>query len=279
MNIRLSILALLAASVSVKAQVTPPKPYGVLPSERQLQWHEKEMYVLVHFTPTTFENKEWGYGDADPSIFNPTQFDARQIVSAVRAGGFKGLILVAKHHDGFALWPTKTTTYNISRSPFRDGKGDMVKEFADACRAGGLSFGVYCSPWDRNSPVYGTPEYVRIYREQLRELYTNYGPLFMSWHDGANGGDGYYGGARTSRKIDRSVYYGWDTTWAMTRSLQPGAAIFSDIGWDVRWVGNERGEAAPTSWSTYTPQPLPGKTKAGPGEAAPKRMVLSPGRR
>ena len=266
MNIRLSILALLAASVSVKAQVTPPKPYGVLPSERQLQWHEKEMYVLVHFTPTTFENKEWGYGDADPSIFNPTQFDARQIVSAVRAGGFKGLILVAKHHDGFALWPTKTTTYNISRSPFRDGKGDMVKEFADACRAGGLSFGVYCSPWDRNSPVYGTPEYVRIYREQLRELYTNYGPLFMSWHDGANGGDGYYGGARTSRKIDRSVYYGWDTTWAMTRSLQPGAAIFSDIGWDVRWVGNERGEAAPTSWSTYTPQPLPGKTKAGPGE-------------
>ncbi len=250
MNIRLSILALLAASVSVKAQVTPPKPYGVLPSERQLQWHEKEMYVLVHFTPTTFENKEWGYGDADPSIFNPTQFDARQIVSAVRAGGFKGLILVAKHHDGFALWPTKTTTYNISRSPFRDGKGDMVKEFADACRAGGLSFGVYCSPWDRNSPVYGTPEYVSIYREQLRELYTNYGPLFMSWHDGANGGDGYYGGARTSRKIDRSVYYGWDTTWAMTRSLQPGAAIFSDIGWDVRWVGNERGEAAPTSWST-----------------------------
>jgi alpha-L-fucosidase len=266
MNIRLSILALLAASVSVKAQVAPPKPFGVLPSARQLQWHEKEMYVLVHFTPTTFENKEWGYGDADPSIFNPTRFDARQIVSAVRAGGFKGLILVAKHHDGFALWPTKTTTYNISRSPFRDGKGDMVKEFADACRAGGLSFGVYCSPWDRNSPVYGTPEYVRIYREQLRELYTNYGPLFMSWHDGANGGDGYYGGARTSRKIDRSVYYGWDTTWAMTRSLQPGAAIFSDIGWDVRWVGNERGEAAPTSWSTYTPQPLPGKTKAGPGE-------------
>jgi alpha-L-fucosidase len=266
MNIRLSILALLAASVSVKAQVAPPKPFGVLPSARQLQWHEKEMYVLVHFTPTTFENKEWGYGDADPSIFNPTRFDARQIVSAVRAGGFKGLILVAKHHDGFALWPTKTTTYNISRSPFRDGKGDMVKEFSDACRAGGLSFGVYCSPWDRNSPVYGTPEYVSIYREQLRELYTNYGPLFMSWHDGANGGDGYYGGARTSRKIDRSVYYGWDTTWAMTRSLQPGAAIFSDIGWDVRWVGNERGEAAPTSWATYTPQPLPGKTKAGPGE-------------
>ena len=266
MKFRHSILALLTWTGSVTAQVQPPKPYGVLPSERQLQWHEKEMYVLVHFTPTTFENKEWGYGDADPSIFNPTQFDARQIVSAVRAGGFKGLILVSKHHDGFALWPTKTTDYNISKSPFRNGKGDMVREFADACRSGGLSFGVYCSPWDRNSPVYGTAEYVKRYREQLRELYTQYGPLFMSWHDGANGGDGYYGGARSSRKIDRSVYYGWDTTWAMTRQLQPGAAIFSDIGWDVRWVGNERGEAAPTSWATYTPQPLAGKTKAGPGE-------------
>ena len=266
MKFKLSVFAMMAMAGVLQAQVKPPQPYGVLPSERQLQWHEKEMYVLVHFTPTTFENKEWGYGDADPAIFNPTRFDARQIVSAVRAGGFKGLILVAKHHDGFALWPTKTTDYNISKSPFRNGKGDMVKEFADACRAGGLSFGVYCSPWDRNSPVYGTPEYVKLYREQLRELYTRYGPLFMSWHDGANGGDGYYGGARTSRKIDRSVYYGWDTTWAMTRQLQPGATIFSDIGWDVRWVGNERGEAAPTSWATYTPQPLPGKTKTGPGD-------------
>ena len=164
MKFRHSILALLTLTGSVTAQVQPPKPYGALPSERQLQWHEKEMYVLVHFTPTTFENKEWGYGDADPSIFNPTQFDAHQIVSAVRAGGFKGLILVTKHHDGFALWPTRTTDYNISRSPFRGGKGDMVKEFADACRSGGLSFGVYCSPWDRNSPVYGTAEYVKRYR-------------------------------------------------------------------------------------------------------------------
>jgi len=274
MKFRHSILALLTWTGSVTAQVQPPKPYGVLPSERQLQWHEKEMYVLVHFTPTTFENKEWGYGDADPSIFNPTQFDARQIVSAVRAGGFKGLILVSKHHDGFALWPTKTTDYNISKSPFRNGKGDMVREFADACRSGGLSFGVYCSPWDRNSPVYGTAEYVKRYREQLRELYTQYGPLFMSWHDGANGGDGYYGGARTKRQIDRTTYYGWDSTWAITRSLQPGASLFSDVGWDVRWVGNERGEAAETSWATFTPMPVPGKAKAGPGESD---YTLNPG--
>lgn len=249
---------------SVYAQ-TKLEPYGVLPSERQLQWHEMDMYVLVHFTPTTFENKEWGYGDADPSIFNPTSFDAGQIIRAVKAGGFKGLILVAKHHDGFCLWPTKTTPYNISRSPWKNGKGDMVRAFEQACRKEGLKFGVYCSPWDRNNPEYGTYNYVKTYREQLRELYTQYGDLFMSWHDGANGGDGYYGGARETRKIDRSVYYGWDTTWAMTRSLQPGANIFSDIGPDARWVGNERGEAAETCWATFTPIPAPGYQKPGPG--------------
>jgi len=195
----------------------PPQPYGALPSARQLAWHQVQVYGLVHFTPTTFENKEWGYGDADPKIFNPQQFDADKIVAAFKAGGLKGLVLVAKHHDGFALWPTKTAAYNISQSPFRDGKGDMVKEFEQACRKAGLKFGVYCSPWDRNNPVYGTQEYVKIYRQQLTELYTNYGELFMSWHDGANGGDGYYGGERATRKIDRSTYYGWDTTWAITR--------------------------------------------------------------
>ena len=247
-------------------QPMPPAPYGVLPTERQLRWQEMDMYVLVHFTPTTFENKEWGFGDANPAIFNPTQFDARQILRAVKAGGFRGLILVTKHHDGFALWPTATTDYNISKSPWRNGKGDMVKEFADAARAEGLKFGVYCSPWDRNNPRYGTPAYVQDYRNQLRELYTRYGSLFMSWHDGANGGDGYYGGAKETRKIDRTTYYGWDSTWTMTRSMQPQATIFSDVGWDVRWVGNERGEAAETSWATYTPEPLPGRNGVGPGD-------------
>jgi alpha-L-fucosidase len=253
-------------SLAALAQVTPPAPFGAVPSERQLRWHEKETYVLVHFTPTTFENKEWGYGDADPSVFNPSAFDASQIVSAAKAGGFKGLILVAKHHDGFALWPTSTTSYNISRSPWRQGRGDMVREFSDACRSLGLGFGVYCSPWDRNHPDYGKPAYVEAYRRQLSELYSNYGPLFMSWHDGANGGDGYYGGARETRKIDRTTYYGWDSTWSMTRRMQPMASIFSDVGWDVRWVGNERGEAAETSWATFTPTPLEGKAVAGPGE-------------
>ena len=244
---------------------SPPKPYGKLPSERQLKWHELEMYGLIHFTPTTFENKEWGYGDANPAIFNPTQFDADKIVAALKAGGLKGVILVSKHHDGFCLWPTKTTDYNISKSPFRNGKGDLVKEIEQACRKAGLQFGVYCSPWDRNNPQYGTSSYVETYRNQLKELYSNYGQLFMSWHDGANGGDGYYGGERAARKIDRSTYYGWDTTWAITRKMQPMANIFSDIGWDVRWVGNESGYAGETSWATFTPVPASGMNKAIPG--------------
>lgn len=248
-----------------------PKPFGAVPATRQLKWHETDVYGLIHFTPTTFENKEWGYGDADPKIFNPTQFDAEKIVGAMKAGGLKAVILVAKHHDGFALWPTKTTSYNISLSPFRNGKGDMVKEFEQACRKLNMKFGVYCSPWDRNNPLYGTEAYVDIYRNQLRELYSNYGELFMSWHDGANGGDGYYGGARTTKKIDRSTYYGWDTTWAITRKMQPNANIFSDIGWDVRWVGNERGFAAETSWATFTPVPAEGESKTVPGQLDDKQ--------
>ena len=244
-----------------------PKPYGALPSTRQLRWHEIERYGLVHFTPTTFEDKEWGFGNADPRKFDPKQFDAQQIVKAAKAGGLRGLILVAKHHDGFCLWPTKTTDYNISKSPFRGGKGDLVREIEQACRKNGLQFGVYCSPWDRNNAQYGTADYVKTYRAQLRELYAQYGPLFMSWHDGANGGDGYYGGKSETRNIDRTTYYGWDSTWThLTRKMQPTANIFSDIGWDVRWVGNEKGHAAETSWATFTPAPPKGKSVAVPGQ-------------
>jgi len=236
-----------------------PEPYGAIPTERQLKWHEMEMYCLVHFTPTTFQNKEWGYGDADPSIFNPKKFDARQIVNAAKSGGFNGIIIVAKHHDGFALWPTKTATYNISESPWKNGKGDMVKEFMLAAKQQNMKFGIYCSPWDRNNLSYGTPAYVDLYRNQLKELYSNYGPLFMSWHDGANGGDGFYGGKKETRKVDQSSYYDWLTTWKMTRKLQPDASIFSDIGLDVRWIGNEKGIANETSWSTITLQGIASK--------------------
>ena len=260
------LLLLIVFNTSAFAQ-TPPKPYGAIPERRQLLWHDIELYGLVHFTPTTFENKEWGYGDANPKVFNPTNFNAEQIVKAAKAGGLRGIVLVAKHHDGFALWPTKTTDYNISKSPFRNGEGDLVKEMELAARKYGLKFGIYCSPWDRNNGKYGTADYLGIYQAQLKELYSNYGELFMSWHDGANGGDGYYGGAKEKRSIDNTTYYDWKNTWQITRKIQPMASIFSDVGLDVRWVGNEYGNAADTSWATFTPMPPKGKNVAVPGQS------------
>lgn len=242
-----------------------PAPHGPTPTEAQLNWHELELYCLIHFTPTTFQNKEWGFGDAPADLFNPPRFDANQIAEAARSAGFNGLISVAKHHDGYCLWPTKTTDYNISRSAWRKGAGDMVKEFELAARKHGMQFGIYVSAWDRNHPDYGNEKYAEAYREQLRELYTGYGELFTSWHDGANGGDGYYGGANETRRIDRSTYYEWEEkTWPLTRELQPTAVIFSDIGPGMRWVGNERGIAPETSWATLTPIG-PDGGKAAPG--------------
>ena len=244
--------------------VAPPQPYGVLPSERQLKWHETEYYCFIHFTTNTFTNKEWGYGDESPTVFNPTDFNADQIVGAAKAAGMKGLVLTCKHHDGFCLWPSKYTDHSVEKSPWRDGKGDIVREISDACRKAGLKFGVYLSPWDRNHAEYGRPAYVEYYRNQLRELLTNYGPIFEVWFDGANGGDGYYGGAREKRSIDGATYYGWDETRQIVRELQPGAVMFGDIG-DVRWVGNESGYAGDPCWATYTPHGKDGKAPA-PGQ-------------
>jgi alpha-L-fucosidase len=252
-------LAVLLLGIS-RVYAQSPAPYGALPTPRQLAWQETEMYCIIHFSMATMTDKEWAYGDENPAIFNPSNFDAMQIVAAAKAGGFKGIVVVAKHHDGFCLWPTKTTDHNICKSPWKNGKGDLVKEYQDACKKLGMKMGVYLSPWDRNNVLYGSPAYVTdIYRKQLKELYANYGPLFISWHDGANGGDGYYGGKREVRKIDRSTYYGWDTTWGITRSMQPGAAIFGDAGPDVRWVGNEEGHAGETYWATFTPEAADGK--------------------
>ncbi|MFD0793762.1 alpha-L-fucosidase [Mucilaginibacter litoreus] len=248
----LSFLLIFLSSVSFSQ--TAPKPYGPLPTQGQLNWQETEMYCIIHWGPDTYTDKEWGYGDEDPKLVNPSNFDAMQIVGAAKAGGFKGIVVVAKHHDGFCLWPTKTTEHNISNSPYKNGKGDILREYRNACDKLGMKMGVYCSPWDRNSPFYGKPEYVtEVYRKQLEELYTNYGPLFITWHDGANGGDGYYGGAKEVRKIDRSTYYGWADTWGIARKLQPNPVIFGDVGPDVRWVGNEKGMAGETCWATYTP--------------------------
>ncbi|MDN5285574.1 MAG: hypothetical protein JWR38_1848 [Mucilaginibacter sp.] len=261
----ISLVVLLIISSVRSFSQAPPKPYGPLPTQGQLDWQETSMYCIIHYGLDTYTNKEWGYGDEDPKLLNPSQFSAMQIVAAAKAGGFKGVVVVAKHHDGFCLWPTKTTEHNISQSPYKNGKGDMLQEYREACDKLGIKLGVYCSPWDRNNPNYGTPEYLKIYQEQLRELYTNYGPLFISWHDGANGGDGYYGGKREVRKIDRSTYYDWKNTWGITRKLQPNAVIFGDVGPDVRWVGNENGFAGETCWATYTPHAPDGGKEPGNG--------------
>ena len=258
---------LLAAPLT--AYSLPLAPYGAIPSERQLHWAELDFYNFLHFTVNTFTDKEWGYGDESPSIFNPTNFDADAIVETLKAAGSKGVILTCKHHDGFCLWPTKTTQHSIQYSPYKNGKGDIVKEVSEAAARHGLKFGVYLSPWDRNQATYGTPAYIPIYREQMRELLTGYGPIFEIWHDGANGGSGYYGGARETRTIDKLHYYDWPGTWALERKLQPGACIFSDVGPDIRWVGNEKGIAGETCWATFTPR----SPNGGPG--APGDVVAS----
>ena len=227
----------------------PPKPLGPLPSERQLAWQELEYYAFFHFNMNTFTDMEWGLGGEDPSVFNPTELDVNQWVKTVKQAGMKGVIITAKHHDGFCLWPTETTEHSIKNSPYKDGKGDLVKELAEASKEHGLKFGVYLSPWDRNSEFYGTDKYVDIFHEQLRELLTNYGPIFEVWFDGANGGTGYYGGANEKREIDNKTYYQWDKTTEIVRELQPDAVIFGDNGPDVRWVGNEEGWANETNWS------------------------------
>jgi len=227
--------------------VDPPAPFSPLPSPRQLAWHELEFYGFVHFTVNTFTNREWGYGDESPAVFNPTDFDADQIVGAARDGGMKGLILTCKHHDGFCLWPSRYTEHSVKHSPFRR---DVVKEISEACARGGLKFGVYLSPWDRNYKDYGSSAYLVYYRNQLRELLTNYGPVFEIFFDGANGGDGYYGGAYERREIDNRTYYDWPNTWQIVRDLQPNTVLFSDAGPDIRWVGNENGIAGETCWAT-----------------------------
>ncbi len=241
---------LLALTSGCMTTVKPPPPHGAVPTERQLVAQQRGAFAFVHFTVNTFTDREWGYGDEPEAVFNPTDFDADQIVRTAKAAGLRGVILTAKHHDGFCLWPSKFTEHSVKNSPWKNGQGDVVREMADACRRHGLEFGVYLSPWDRNRAEYGRPEYLTYYRNQLRELLTNYGPIFEVWFDGANGGDGYYGGAREKRKIDNTTYYDWANTWKIVRELQPMAVMFSDAGPDVRWVGNEKGIAGDPCWAT-----------------------------
>ena len=222
---------------------------GVIPSQPQLEYQQMELIGFIHFSINTFTDKEWGYGDESPELFDPTALNADQWAETAKNAGMKQLILTAKHHDGFCLWPSAYTDHSVKNSPWKNGEGDLVKEFADACRRHGLKAGLYLSPWDRNHKDYGTADYLDYYRKQLIELLSNYGEISEIWFDGANGGDGYYGGANEVRKIDRKTYYDWDSTFRLVYSLQPDIIIFSDAGPGCRWIGNEHGIAGENNWS------------------------------
>ncbi|HUI11236.1 MAG TPA: alpha-L-fucosidase [Bacteroidota bacterium] len=211
----------------------------VAPSPRQLAWQGREFIAFFHFGMNTFTNREWGTGRESPSLFNPTDFDARQWVRAIRDAGMRGVIITAKHHDGFCLWPSRYTDHTIRNSPWRDGKGDVVGDVASACREYGVAFGFYLSPWDRHEPTYGdSPKYNEFFRNQLRELLTSYGRIAEVWFDGACGE-----GPNGKRQV-----YDWPSYYRLVRELQPGAVI-AVMGPDVRWVGTESGYGRETEWS------------------------------
>ncbi|HJR36041.1 MAG TPA: alpha-L-fucosidase [Gemmatimonadales bacterium] len=233
----------------------PQSPVPV-PSPAQLAWQRDELALFLHFGVNTFTDREWGDGTEDPAIFAPSALDARQWARSARAAGFRAMVLTAKHHDGFCLWPSRTTTHSVARSPWRRGGGDLVREFVDACRAFGLKPGLYCSPWDRNAPAYGdSPRYNDMYMEQLTELLTHYGPIHEVWFDGANGE-----GPNGKRQV-----YDWPRTFGLVKRLQPESVIFSDAGPDIRWIGNEIGSAGDTNWSTMNPAAVPYPGASGPG--------------
>jgi len=226
------------------------------PSPSQLAWQEDELAVFLHFGVNTFTDREWGDGREDPAVFDPARLDARQWARAARAGGARALILTAKHHDGFCLWPSRLTEHSVARSPWRSGAGDVVREFTEACKSEGLRAGLYLSPWDRNAPVYGdSPRYNDFYCEQLTELLTRYGPISEVWFDGANGE-----GPNGRRQV-----YDWPRIFGLVRRLQPRAVMFSDAGPDVRWCGNEAGVAGDPNWSTVDPAAVP--YPGAPGDA------------
>lgn len=242
-----SLTACLLSCSSEK--VLPPEPILPVPEPKQVEWQQMETYAFIHFGLNTFNDREWGYGDTDPKTFNPTNLDCEQWAQTLVKAGMKGVILTAKHHDGFCLWPFEGTDYSVKNSPWKNGQGNVVKELSEACKKYGLKFAVYLSPWDRHQANYGTPEYLPYFYAQLRDLLTNYGPVFEVWFDGANGGDGWYGGAKDVRTIDRKNYYNYPKVYEMLDSIQPQAIIFSDGGPGCRWVGNEKGFAGATNWS------------------------------
>ncbi|MEJ7558406.1 MAG: alpha-L-fucosidase [Pedobacter sp.] len=236
-----------------------PQAVGAVPNKYQLEWQDLEYYMFIHFGPNTFTDKEWGHGDEDPKVFNPKKLDARQWARTAKAAGMKAIIITAKHHDGFCLFPSKFSTHTVRESAWKDGKGDVLKDLSAACKEYGLKFGVYLSPWDRNHPDYGTPKYNDIFAKTLNEVHTQYGPIFEQWFDGAKG------------EKEKNQQYDFPKFYEVVRKNNPQAIIFSDIGPDARWMGNENGVAGETNWSTLNTDGF------GVGADAPPAKVLNTG--
>ena len=260
---RVSSLLLFCFSVLSAFAQLPPDPYGPVPTAAQVQWQQMEMNMFVHFGPNTFTGKEWGEGTETEDIFQPSQLDCDQWARVAKEAGFKGIIVTAKHHDGFCLWPNPTSTHTVRQSVWRNGHGDVLKELSDACKRAGLKFGVYISPWDRNAPTYGTPAYNRTYCRTLRSALSHYGPVFEMWFDGANSE-----GPNGKRQV-----YDWKRFHRTVRRLQPQAVMFSDVGPGCRWVGNEEGMAGLTNWSRLDVEGF------APGTQAPPQDTLTHGNR
>ncbi len=218
----------------LQAQQEIPKP-----TKAQLAWHDMEFYLFMHFGPNTFTDLEWGHGNEKEEVFNPTNLDCDQWCRIAKASGAKAIIITAKHHDGFCLWPSKFSKHTVRESKWKDGKGDVLKDLSEACKKYGLKFGVYISPWDRNHPDYGTSTYNDVFVNMMKEIFTGYGPVWELWWDGANGE-----GPNGKRQL-----YDWKRFEKTVRELSPNTIVFSDIGPDIRWVGNEQGFAGTTNWN------------------------------
>jgi alpha-L-fucosidase len=254
-------ILLLCSCVVISILFLQAQPRQVVPTKTQLIWHDMEFYLFMHFGPNTFTEREWGLGNEKEDEFNPANLNCDQWCKTAKGAGATGIIITAKHHDGFCLWPSKFSTHTVKESKWKNGKGDVLKELSEACKANGIKFGIYISPWDRNHPKYGTPAYNDVFVGMMEELFKNYGPIWELWWDGANG-EGPNG---------KKQEYDWKRFIKTVRTLSPNTLLFSDIGPDIRWVGNERGIAGITNWNLLD--------TAGfkPGLGAPSTDTLNSG--